>query len=131
MRRMTFLLAPKEFNGWIARNLREKSHSLSLGFQKLKLLYLLLLPTHFSPLFKFEKTTTIYYFVRLSFNISIMPIMSLSLDFRHLAQSRPSVSIISLLMQHMSHEYMLYVTFFISHVVLRHPISVPRKTCKL
>ena len=39
-----------------------------------------------------------------------------------MAQSRPSVFIISLLMQHVSHEYMLYVTFITSNIVLRHPI---------
>ena len=39
-----------------------------------------------------------------------------------MAQSRPSVSIISLLMQYVSHEYMLYVTFVTSNVVLQHPI---------
>ena len=37
--------------------------------------------------------------------------------------SHPSISIISLLMQHVSHEYMLCVTFVTSHFVLRHLIS--------
>ena len=53
--------------------------------------------------------------------IHIIPIMSLSLDFRHLALSRPSIFILSLLMQHVSHEYMFQVTFVTSHVVSRHP----------
>ena len=64
----------------------------------------------------------ICYFVLLSFTNQIILIMSLSLDFRHLALSRQSTSIISLLMQHVLHEYMLYVTFFTSHVVLRYLI---------
>ena len=64
---------------------------------------------------------TIWTFVLLSLRIQIMSIMSLILDFRHLALSRSSISILSLLMQHVSHEYMLLVTFFASHFVLRHP----------
>ena len=57
-----------------------------------------------------------YNFVLLSFKTnSIMPSMSLSLDFLHLAPSRPFISIISIFMQHVSH------AFVTSHVILRHP----------
>ena len=52
------------------------------------------------------------------------------LDFRHVAQSRPSISIISLLIQVMSHEYMLYVTFVTSNIVLQHPILGASKNMK-
>ena len=52
------------------------------------------------------------------------------LDFRNVARSRPSISIISLLMQLMSHEYMLYVTFVTSNIVLRHPILGASKNMK-
>ena len=38
-----------------------------------------------------------------------------------MARSRSSVPIIDLLMQQVSHEYMLYVTFITSNIVLRHP----------
>ena len=44
------------------------------------------------------------------------------LDFRHVARPRPSISIISILMQLMSHEYMLYMIFFTSNIVLQYPI---------
>ena len=60
-----------------------------------------------------------------------MPSMSPSLDFLHLALSRPSISIISLLMQYMSHEYLLCVTFVTSHVVLRHPILDASKNVQI
>ena len=52
------------------------------------------------------------------------------LDFRHMARSRPSISIIYLLMQLMSHEYMLYVTFVTSNIVLQHPILGASKNVK-
>ena len=52
------------------------------------------------------------------------------LDFRHVARSRPSISIISVLMQLMSHECMLYATFFMSNIVLRHPILGALKNVK-
>ena len=62
-------------------------------------------------------------FVLLSFQTNpIMSSMSPSLDFLHLALSRPSVPIISLLMQLISHEYMLYVTYVTSNIVSQHPM---------
>ena len=47
-----------------------------------------------------------------------------------MARYRPSISIISLLMQLMSHEYMLYVTFVTSNIVLRYPILGASKNVK-
>ena len=77
------------------------------------------------------RRNTIPYFVFSSFTSNpIMPILSLSLDFRHLALSRPSIFIIYLLMSLMAHEYVLYVTFVSSKIVLLHPNPMPRKTCK-
>ena len=84
-------------------------------------LHLLLPPSRFVSQLKVGDDI-IWTFVLLSLNISIMPIMSISLDFRHLAISRQSISILSLLMQHVSLEYMLCLTFVTSHFVLRHPI---------
>ena len=52
------------------------------------------------------------------------------LDFRHVARFRSSISIISLLMQLMSHEYMLYVTFITSNIVLWHSILGASKKVK-
>ena len=64
---------------------------------------------------------TIHNLVLFSFKTNpIMQSKSPSLDFQHLALSRSSIFIISLLMQLMAHEYVLYVAFFASHVVLRH-----------
>ena len=74
---------------------------------------------------------TIWTFVLLSLRIQIMPIMSLSLDFRHLALSWPSISILSLLMQLVSHEYMLLVTFVTSHFVLWHPVLDASKNVQI
>ena len=51
----------------------------------------------------------------------IMPSMSFFSQFLHSALSRPSIFIISLLMPLMAHEYVLYVTFVASKIVLRHP----------
>ena len=48
-----------------------------------------------------------------------------------MAQSRPSISIISLLMQHMSHEYLLCVTFVTSYFVLWHPILNTSKNVQI
>ena len=61
-------------------------------------------------------------FVLLSFKTNFkMIILSLSLDFQNLALSRSSISMISLPMHLMAHEYVLYVTFVTSNIVLRHP----------
>ena len=65
-------------------------------------------------------------FIKKSQNAIYVPF----LEFRHVAQSRPSISIIFLLMQLMSHEYMLYVTFFTSNIILRHPILGALKNVK-
>ena len=48
-----------------------------------------------------------------------------------MAQSRPSISIISLLMQHVSHEYLLCVTFVTSYFVLRHLILDASKNVQI
>ena len=100
---------------------RSLSLSLSLKTQKWLLhLFLYFFPTFWSQFLSCRRR---YYacFVLLSFKtISIIPSMSPSLDFRHLALSRPSISIISLLMPLMAHEYMLYVIFVTSNIVLRH-----------
>ena len=72
-----------------------------------------------------------HYFVLFPLNFSIMSTMSLSLDFRYFALSRPSISIISLLMQHVSHEYILYVTFITSQVVFQHPILGASKNMQI
>ena len=50
-----------------------------------------------------------------------MMFMSLFSQFLHSDLPRPSIFIISLLMPLMTHEYMIYVTFFVSKIVLRHP----------
>ena len=63
-------------------------------------------------------------FTNLSFsdlNIPKMTFMSLFYQIRYSALSRPSIFIISLLIPLMVHEYMLYVTFVTSKIVLRHP----------
>ena len=57
----------------------------------------------------------------LSLTFQLMTNASLSLDFRHLALSWPSIFIISLVIPLMAHEYVLYVTFVASKIVLRHP----------
>ena len=48
-----------------------------------------------------------------------------------MARSWPSISIISLLMQLMSHEYMLLVTFVTSNFFLRHPILGASKNVQI
>ena len=63
-------------------------------------------------------------FINLSFsdlNFPKMTFMSLFYQIRYSALSRPSIFIISLLIPLMVHEYMLYVTFVTSKIVLRHP----------
>ena len=65
-------------------------------------------------------------FIKKSQNAIYVPF----LDFGHVARSRPSISIISLLIQLMSHEYMLYVTFVTSNIVLRYPILDASKNVK-
>ena len=52
------------------------------------------------------------------------------LDFRHVARPRSSIFIISLLMQLLSDEYMLYVTFVTTNIVLLHPILGASKNVK-
>ena len=43
----------------------------------------------------------------------------------------PSIFIIILLMQHISHKYMLYVTFVTSNFFLRHPILGASKNVQI
>ena len=57
----------------------------------------------------------------LSLTFQLMTNASLRLDFRHLALSWPSIFIISLLIPLMEHEYVLYVTFVASKIVLQYP----------
>ena len=64
---------------------------------------------------------TIGYFVFSNLRIPKMTFMSFFSQFYHLVLSRSPIFIISLLMPLMTHEYMLYVTFIASKIVLRHP----------
>ena len=50
-----------------------------------------------------------------------MTVMSLFSQFLHSTLSRPPIFIIYLLMPFMAHDYVLYVTFVASKIVLRHP----------
>ena len=62
-------------------------------------------------------------FTNLSFsdlNFPKMTFKSLFYQNRYSALSRPSIFIISLLIPLMAHEYVLYVTFVISKIVLWH-----------
>ena len=64
---------------------------------------------------------TLGYFVFSNLRIPKMTFMSFFSQFCHSALSRPPIFIISLLMPFMTHDYMLYVTFVTSKIVLRHP----------
>ena len=64
---------------------------------------------------------TIGYFVFSNLRILKMTFMSFFSQFYHSVLSRPPIFIISQLMPLMTHEYMLYVTFIASKIVLRHP----------
>ena len=101
LRRGTFLLIPTNFDGRIARNPREKSHSLSLKSQISSFYKLFSLPHVFSP-FQFEDDDTIHYFVLLSFNYSPNAFKSWISDIWHyLGRPFPS-SLYSCNMCHMS-----------------------------
>ena len=64
---------------------------------------------------------TIGYFVFSNLRIPKMTFMPFFSQFCHSVLSRPPIFIISLLMPLMTHEYMLYVTFVASKIILRHP----------
>ena len=64
---------------------------------------------------------TIGYFVFSNLRISKMTFMSFFSQFCHSSLSRQPIFIISLLIPLMTHEYMLYLTFVASKIVLRHP----------
>ena len=72
-------------------------------------------------LFIFWRRSLLTILFLLSLTFQLMTNASLSLDFRHLALSWPSIFIISLLIPLMAHEYVLYVTFVASKIILRHP----------
>ena len=50
-----------------------------------------------------------------------VPLCPFISQFLHSALSRPTIFIISLLIPLMTHEYVLYVIFVASKIVLRHP----------
>ena len=63
-------------------------------------------------------------FTNLSFCDLTFPKMTFMFLFSQICysvSSRPSIFIISLLIPLMAHEYVLYVTFVASKIVLRHP----------
>ena len=98
MRRATFLLVPTNFDGRIAYKSREKWDVLSLKMSKSATASHFLVSHVFASHFIRREMTTIWYFVLLSFKSYKMTFISFSLDFCHLALSRSSISIISLLM---------------------------------
>ena len=103
-----------------SRNL-ERSHTLSLYKYKSQTYCKIFPPTRFFWSFvEGDEHYFLFHLIIIKSN-SIMPIVSSLLGFRHSALSRPSISIISLLMQIMSHEYILLMTFVTSHFVFRHP----------
>ena len=66
---------------------------------------------------------TIGYFVFSNLRIPKMTFMSFFSQFCHSTLPRPSIFIISLLMPLMTHEYVSYVIFGASKIVLQHPKS--------
>ena len=100
MRRATFLLVPTNFDDRIAYKSREKWDVLSLKMSKSAIAsFFFFFVSHvFASHFIRREMTTICYLVILSFQSYKMTFIFFPLDFCHLALSRPSISIISLLM---------------------------------
>ena len=106
LHRAAFLLVPKTADGRIARIFREKFLSLKKKLKKWPLQEILV-QNHVIGLFSEVRDDTVAVLSFSDLTTSKMTIMS--------------IFIISLLIPLMAHEYMLYVTFVASKIVLRHP----------